>query len=209
MNYGRGFDDMLGTIDKQKTTEQTTDTRYRDIAEYATINVLYQVMGDLRKQGIMITPSLMKGFRDNWERDGEPMDFTHMKAKPSDFVRLLRSTGATSFGKLEDYPSLEKGVADLWQKCRDEYDKNAKDGKYLHAITDPAIRENILDTADEPMTKGIFVHRGKSARELKPGNVVKFYEAGQADDKRNYFYYTKIATAAQKKEKQEERNGFQ
>ncbi|WP_430787374.1 hypothetical protein VBD025_16285 [Virgibacillus flavescens] len=43
---------MLGTIDKQ-----TTDTRFRDIAEYATMAMLVQTMPDLKKQGITVTPA--------------------------------------------------------------------------------------------------------------------------------------------------------
>ncbi|MGX1195843.1 hypothetical protein [Metabacillus sp. SLBN-84] len=162
---------MIGTFN-----ETTTDTRYRDIAEYATMVMLTHVMPDLKKQGITVTPSLMQEFRDKWQRDGAPMDFTHMKAKPSDFVRLLRSTGATSFGKLDAYPTLEKAVADTWVKSREEYDKFVQDGNYLHVITDPDIRANILNQTKEPMRKAFFVHKGRSARALNPGEAVTFYD---------------------------------
>lgn len=175
---------MLGTFDKQ-----TTDTRYRDIAEYATMVMLSQTMGDLKKQGVRVTPSLMQEFRDKWERDGQPMDFTHMKAKPSDFVRLLRSTGATSFGKLDEYPSLEQGVADMWTKSRDEYDKHAQEGNYLHTVIDPVIRSSILDTTNQPMQKAFFIHRGKSARELNPGDAATFYDRKDA----NFTYQATVA----------------
>ncbi|MCR6108748.1 hypothetical protein HXA34_19920 [Salipaludibacillus agaradhaerens] len=162
---------MLGTIDKQ-----ATDVRYQDIAEYATMVMLSQTMGDLKKQGIRVTPSLMQEFRDKWMRDGAPMDFATTKAKPSDFARLLRSTGATSFGKLDEYPSLEEGIEDMWAICRNEYDKHAQEGNYLHAVTDPTIRHTILDGAKEPMQKAFFIHKGGSARELNVGDAVTFYD---------------------------------
>ena len=184
---------MLGTYDKK-----TTDTRYRDIAEYATMVMLSQTMPDLKKQDVRVTPSLMQEFRDKWERDGEPMDFTHMKAKPSDFVKLLRSTGATSFGKLDEAESLEKGVAEMWMTCRDDYDKQAAEGNYLHVVTDPVLRQNILNEANEPMRKAFFVHKGKSARELNPGDTATFYDRKNAD-----FSYQATVTP-----NQNERNGF-
>ncbi|MCC2248973.1 hypothetical protein JUJ52_03245 [Virgibacillus sp. AGTR] len=181
---------MLGTFDKQ-----TTDTRYRDIAEYATMVMLAQTMPDLKKQGITVTPALMQEFRDKWERDGKSMDFTHMKARPSDFVRLLRSTGATSFGSLDDYPTLDEGVKSMWAKCREDYDKHAQDGNYLHTVTDPVIRSNILNAAKEPMRKAFFIHRGKSARELSPGDAATFYDRNNAD-------FTYQVTVAGEKERE-------
>lgn len=189
----RGFTYMIGTFDTK-----TTDIRYRDIAEYATMAMLVQIMPDLKKQGIAATPSLMQEFRDKWTRDGVPMDFTHMKAKPSDFIRLLRSTGATSFGKLDEYPSLEKGVADMWVKCKDEYDMMAEQGNFLHTVTDPDIRKNILDGAKEPMRKAFFIHKGQSARALNPGEAVTFYDRTNPD-----FSYRAAVTAPKA-----ERNGF-
>lgn len=187
---------MLETIDKQ-----ATDIRYRDIAEYATMYMLAQTMPDLKKQGIMVTPALMQELRDKWERDGAPMDFTHMKARPSDFVRLLRSTGATSFGSLDDYPSLEDGVKNMWTKCRDEYDKQVQKGNFLHVITDPVIRENILDASDVPMQKAFFIHKGKSARELNPGDTTTLYD--RTDTTFTYLATVKDGTSGKK-----EREGF-
>ncbi|WP_078598673.1 hypothetical protein [Evansella clarkii] len=190
---------MLGTIEKQ-----TTDTRYQDIAEYATMVMLSQTMGDLKKQGIRVTPSLMQEFRDKWERDGQPMDFATMKAKPSDFVRLLRSTGATSFGKLDEYESLDKGVAEMWALSRSEYDKHAQEGNYLHVVTDPVIRDNILNQADEPMRKAFFVHKEKSARELNPGDAVTFHDRTDAD----FTFKSTVAAAGVAGVAQNERAGF-
>jgi hypothetical protein len=187
---------MIGTFDKQ-----TTDTRYRDIAEYASMYMLAQTMPDLKKQGITVTPALMQELRDKWDRDGEPMDFTHMKARPSDFVRLLRSTGATTFGPLDEYPTLEDGVKNMWVKCRDEYDKRAQEGNYLHVITDPAIRNNILSGSKEPMRKAFFIHKGKSARELNPGDSVTFYD-------RNDEAFRFQATVTEATAEKEERAGF-
>ncbi|PAE87711.1 hypothetical protein [Shouchella clausii] len=189
---------MLGTLEKQ-----TNDIRYQDIAEYATMVMLSQTMVDLKRQGVRVTPSLMQEFRDKWERDGEPMDFSRMKAKPSDFVRLLRSTGATSFGKLDDYPTLEKGVADMWVKCRDEYDKHAKEGNYLHAVTDPSIRDNILNSAKKPMSKALFIHRNQSARTLNPGDRATFYARNDEDF---VFHATVSGLSAEKNPP--EREGF-
>jgi hypothetical protein len=187
---------MIGTVDKQ-----ATDTRYRDIAEYATMYMLVQTMPDLKKQGITVTPVLMQELRDKWERDGAPMAFTHMKARPSDFVRLLRSTGATSFGSLDEYPTLEDGVKNMWTKCRDEYDKQVQEGNYLHVITDPVIRANILDASDVPMRKAFFVHKGKSARELNLGDTTTFYD-------RNDTTFAYIATVKDGTTGKVEREGF-
>ncbi|MGX1266735.1 hypothetical protein RKD55_004679 [Rossellomorea marisflavi] len=184
---------MIGTFDKQ-----TTDTRYRDIAEYASMYMLAQTMPDLKKQGVTVTPALMQELRDKWDRDGEPMDFTHMKARPSDFVRLLRSTGATTFGSLDEFPTLEDGVKNMWVKCRDEYDKRAQEGNYLHVITDPAIRDNILSGSNEPMRKAFFIHKGKSARELNPGDSVTFYDR---NDDAFRFHGTVTEAIAEKKER--------
>lgn len=187
---------MIGTVDKQ-----VTDIRYRDIAEYATMYMLAQTMPDLKKQGITVTPALMQELRDKWERDGAPMDFTHMKARPSDFVRLLRSTGATSFGSLDEYPTLEDAVKNMWTKCRDEYDKQVQEGNYLHVITDPVIRANILDASDVPMRKAFFVHKGKSARELNPGDATTLYD-------RNDTTFTYLATVKDGTSGKKEREGF-
>lgn len=189
---------MIGTFDKQ-----TTDTRYRDIAEYASMYMLAQTMPDLKKQGVTVTPALMQELRDKWDRDGEPMDFTHMKARPSDFVRLLRSTGATTFGTLDDFPTLEDGVKNMWVKCRDEYDKRAQEGNYLHVITDPAIRDSILSGSNEPMRKAFFIHKGKSARELNPGDSVTFYDRN--DDG---FRFQATVKEANVTEDKKERAGF-
>lgn len=166
---------MIGTVD-----QQAIDTRYRDIAEYATMYMLAQTMPDLKKQGIVIKPSLMQEFRDKWERDGAPIDFVNTKARPSDFVRLLRSTGATTFGSLDEYPTLEEGVKNLWAKCVEEYDKQAQEGNYLHVVTDPVIRKNILDGSSTPMRKAFFIHKGKSARTLNPGDSATFYDRTDA-----------------------------
>lgn len=167
---------MLGEFN-----QNTNDARYRDIAEYATMVMLSQTMADLKKQGKRITSSMMQEFRDSWTRDGQPMDFTTMRAKVSDFVNLLRSTGATSFGKLDEYDTLEQAVADTWVKSRDEYDKQAQAGNYLHAVTDPVLRSHIFDNYDQVMSKAFFVHKGKSARALNVGETATFYDRKSGD----------------------------
>lgn len=156
----------------------TNDARYRDLAEYVTMEILKETWEDLRKQNIKITGRLMQAFRDEWTRDGKPMDFTTMRAKASDFERLLRLTGATSFGKLSEDPNkpLSKAISEFWLEKKTEYDQFRERGEYLHVITDPEIRSYILNNTNAPLNKSIFVHRGKSARELNVGEQTTFYD---------------------------------
>lgn len=205
---------MLGVFDKQAidkkagTDVEVNDVRYRDIAEYAAMNMLMETMGDLKKQGVRVTPSLMQEFRDNWKRDGEPMDFSYMRAKPSDFVRLLRSTGATSFGELDNNKALMQGVKEKWEECRDEYDKQAAEGNYLHAITDPVVRGSILDNAKNPMAKALFVHKGTSVRELSPGDTATFYDRKDGSVAFRSGVFELAEEKKESKTSQNERNGF-
>lgn len=168
---------MIGTF-----TEKTNDVRYRDIAEYATMTMLVQVMPDLKKQGITVTPALMQEFRDKWTKNGKPMDFSTMKASPRDFSNLLLSTGATSFGTLGNNVSeLEAGIRKAWADCIAEYDKLAEQGVYIHAVTDPDIRRNVLSGVNGPVNKAFFLHKGKSARELREGEATTFYDRKTQD----------------------------
>ncbi|MGC6586646.1 hypothetical protein ACPV3A_16965 [Paenibacillus sp. Dod16] len=156
--------------------ENTNDRRYRDLAEYITMRMLSQVIPDLKMKGITATASMMQGFRDNWEQNGVRFDFTTMRVRPSDVIRLLRGTGATSFGEIGDNDSLEAGVADFWKKCVVEYDDAAEKGNFLHVVTDPEIRQFVLSNGQAPMSKAFFVHRGKSLREMNPGDSVTLYD---------------------------------
>ncbi|KQY90993.1 hypothetical protein ASD24_24670 [Paenibacillus sp. Root52] len=154
----------------------TNDRRYRDLAEYITMRMLTQVMPDLKKQGITVTASIMQRFRDRWEQNGTPINFTTMKVKPSDVARLLRSTGASSFGEIDDNDKLEVGITEFWKKCVVEYDQAAAQGNYLHVITDPEIRQYVLQNGDSPMSKAFFVSKGKSLREMNSGDAVTLYD---------------------------------
>lgn len=185
---------MLGNFD-----DKTNDVRYRDIVEYATMGMLTQLIPELKKQNKVVTPAIMQELRDKWHRDGKPMDFSKMKVRTDDFVRLLRSTGAASFGKLDKFKTLEDGVLDAWKKSVAEYDKQLAKGNYLHAVTDPVMREHILDNSEQVMTKAFFIHKGKSARTLNPGDEVVFYDL---KDESHTFKY-KVADAPQN-----QRNGF-
>ena len=185
---------MLGNFD-----DKTNDVRYRDIAEYATMAMMTQLIPELKKQNKVVTPAVMQELRDKWHRDGKPMDFSTMKATPSDFVRLLRSTGAASFGKLDKFKTLEEGVLDAWKKSVADYDKELAKGNYLHVVTDPVIREHILENSDQVMTKAFFIHKGKSARTLNPGDEVVFHD--RKDE--NYSFTSKVIEAPQN-----QRDGF-
>lgn len=160
---------MLG----MKTTD-TNDVRYRDLVEYAAMSMLLEVRDDLKKKGVIATASKMREFRDNWSRNGQPMDFGTMKAGISDFATLLQSTGATSFGSLDKGKSLKDGIKDKWVELKEDYDAAAATGMYLHTTIDPVLREHILDHLDAPINRGLIVHEGKSARELSVGDSVEF-----------------------------------
>jgi hypothetical protein len=162
---------MIGQYGKN-----TNDRRYRDLAEYITMRMLTQVIPDLKQKGITVTASVMQQFRDGWEQNGLPFDFTTMRVKQSDVVRLLRGTGATSFGELGENESLEAGVVDFWKNCVAEYDNAAAEGNFLHVVTDPEIRQHVLRNGQGPMSKAFFVHRGKSLREMNPGDPVTLYD---------------------------------
>lgn len=151
----------------------TNDVRYRDLVEYAAMNMLLEVREDLAKKGVTATVSKMREFRDNWQRNGQPMDFGTMKAGISDFAALLRSTGATSFGALDSGKSLNDGIKERWTALVAEYDTAAASGLYLHATTDPVLREYILDHM-EPINRGVIVHEGLSVREMPLGYSVEF-----------------------------------
>lgn len=169
---------MLGTHNQEI---ETNPTQYQDIAEYATMAMLSQTMADLKQQGVKVTASTMQSFRDSWQRDGQPMDFATVRPKVSDFVALLRSTGATSFGRLDDGQSLEEGIQQAWVKARSDYKAQAAKGIYLHAVTDPVLRGHIFEQNNSFMTKAVFSHKGRSARELNPGETVQFHDkTGQA-----------------------------
>lgn len=170
--------------------ENTNDRRYRDLAEYITMRMLSQVIPDLNKKGITVTPSMMQEFRDSWEQNGQPFDFTTMRVRQSDIVRLLRGTGATSFGEIGDNETLESGVADFWKKCVGEYDNSAAQGNFLHVVTDPEIRQHVLRNGQSPMSKAFFVHRGKSLREMNLGDSVTLYDRTDAT-----YQYTSRVTA--------------
>ncbi|MEW4426044.1 hypothetical protein AB1I68_00955 [Paenibacillus pabuli] len=170
---------MIGQYGKN-----TNDRRYRDLAEYITMRMLTQVVPDLKQKGITVTASMMQRFRDGWERNGLTLDFTTMLVKPSDVVRLLRGTGATSFGEMGGNDTLEAGVKDFWKKCVVEYDNAAAQGNFLHVVTDPEIRQHVLRNGQGPMSKAFFVHREKSLREMNPGDPVTLYD--RVDTKYQY-----------------------
>ncbi|MEK4277706.1 hypothetical protein [Paenibacillus sp. FSL R7-0026] len=170
--------------------ENTNDRRYRDLAEYITMRMLSQVIADLNKKGITVTARMMQGFRDRWEQNGKQVDFTTMLAKPSDIIRLLRSTGATSFGEIGGNETLVAGVTEFWKKCVVEYDNAAAKGNFLHVVTDPEIRQQVLSNGDVPMSKAFFVHRGKSIRELNPGDSVTLYDRFDP----SYQYKSRVST---------------
>lgn len=156
------------------------DVRYRDIAEYASMVMLWETATDLKNQGKKVTSRTMREYRDAWTRDGENMDFTNMKARITDFENLIRSTGATSFGAMDNYPTLREGVLATWENTVKEYDDRARRGEFLHAVTDPDIRKYILDNGSQPMAKAFFVHNGKSVRELNSGDSVAFNDRNGA-----------------------------
>lgn len=152
----------------------TNDVRYRDLVEYAAMSMLLETKDDLKKKGITLTPSKMREFRDNWARNGQRMDFGTMRAGISDFTALLQSTGATTFGSLDDGKALNVGISDKWKQLVADYDASAAKGMYLHATTDPVLREHILDHMDSPINRGLIVHEGKSARTLNVGDAANF-----------------------------------
>ncbi|WP_145142343.1 hypothetical protein [Paenibacillus sp. Y412MC10] len=179
--------------------ENTNDRRYRDLAEYITMRMLSQIIPDLKKKGIIVTASMMQEFRDGWKQNDQPFDFTTMRVRQSDLVRLLRGTGATSFGELGGNESLEAAVPDFWKKCVVEYDNAAAQGNFLHVVTDPEIRQHVLRNGQAPMSKAFFVHRGKSLREMNPGDSVTLYDRTDA----SYQYASRVTSGVAP-----ERDGF-
>ncbi|MBD7970323.1 hypothetical protein [Paenibacillus gallinarum] len=159
-----------------KYGENTNDRRYRDLAEYITMRMLSQIIPDLKKKGITVTARMMQEFRDTWEQNGQTFDFTTMRVRQSDVVRLLRDTGATTFGEIGGNDTLEEGVTSFWKKCVEEYDNAAAKGNFLHVVTDPEIRHHVLRNGQTPMSKAFFVHRSKSLREMNPGDSVTLYD---------------------------------
>lgn len=159
----------------------TNELRTRDLAEYATMKMLMEVIPDLKRQGKVLTVPMMQEFRDAWRKNGEPMDFSVHKPSPLDFQRLLSSTGATNFGEviMKDYgektraDNLTEGFKRMWIAAKDEYDAAVNAGHYLHVITDPEIRAEFIANIDQPFNKAIFAHKGSSLRALNPGDPVE------------------------------------
>lgn len=175
---------MLGTFN-----ENMNDVRYRDLAEYATMLMLLETRADLKAKGVVVTTQRMRDFRDNWTRDGVPMDFSTMRASSTDFANLLKSTGATTFGSLDKGQTLAEGITAKWKEAVTEYDKLAAQGVFVHTTTDPVLRDRIFDHADQPLSKGIVVHKGKSARELTAGDDVVFHSRKDP----NFAFNAKVA----------------
>lgn len=164
--HGEGFDNMIGRFD-----DGTNTVVYRDLAEYATMAALWKTVPSLTKQGKTVTATMMQKFRDEWtNRDGVPFDFTTMKPTAADLERLVRSTGATSFGSLDEAKTLQAGLTKLWGDARAEYYKQVELGNFIHVVTDPEIREHVLAGAGVSV-KAFFAHKGKSLRELEAGDT--------------------------------------
>lgn len=154
--------------------EGTNPAKYRDLAEYATMVMLSNTFDSLQKQGNVPTPERLQRFRDEWTRNGQPMDFATMKANTRDFANLLALTGADDYGKLgKPGDDLTSTISEAWTKARETYNKAFDNGIHMHVITDPEIRDYIFDQkSGAPINKAIFAHRGKSLREMNPGDAV-------------------------------------
>lgn len=163
-------------------SEGTTSRRYRDIAEYATMKMLLQTMPDLQSRGVNTTVREMLAIRDSWvDGKGNPIDLTTSMAKASDFERLLKSTGAQSFGTLGTSDNLRDGIGKMWSDSVKEYDSNVAKGIYLHAVTDPELREHIpfITPTSVEINRATFERRGKSARDVVTGDTVAFYRGNE------------------------------
>ena len=162
----RGLTIMLGRF-----TPDTTDVRYRDVAEYIAMRALIETMPDLTRQGKKVTATMMQKFRDAWTRDGVPMDFATMKMRGTDLENLIKSTGATSFGAIDanKAKSLQENIVAFSTRVSREYDAEMQKGNFLHVVTDPVIREHVLAGIGN-VSKAVFVHKGASLRTLNSGD---------------------------------------
>lgn len=180
---------MLGKFDEQTMRKQFNDNEsnydalvkksivYRDRSEYRTMRLLAQTIPSLTKQGTTVKPSDMQGFRSEWKnRNGKPMDFATMLANPTDIENLLRSTGATSFGELDKYPTLQEGIRDKWNEYGKDYNKFVKNGVYPHVLTDLELRGELVSNTDKTMNQAVFLHRGKSLRSADAGSSVMLFD---------------------------------
>lgn len=146
-----------------------------DLTEYAAMWYLAHAFKSLSsQQEDPIRPSDIQRLRDAWQRDGVPFDADTMNPKPSDFANLLRGTGASSFGELDKYDSLEEGILKTWGTMRSGFLKAREAGQYIHVISDPYVRANVLKNGVDGnvMAKAYFVHEGASLRAVESGKDV-------------------------------------
>lgn len=151
-------------------------TNKHDLTEYAALWFLAKALPSIQsQQEDALRPSDIQRLRDNWLRDGVPFDTDTMNPKASDFANLLRGTGATSFGDLDKFDSLEDAVKANWGPMRDGFLKAREAGQFIHTITDPYVRREVLanpEIAGTAFSKAYFIHQGTSLREVEPGKPV-------------------------------------
>lgn len=159
---------MIGRYDETHANPRT----YRDMAEYVSMRMVLDVVQGMRQNnnGSMSVDDIRK-LRDNWTRDGEVIDFSRHKARPSDFVNLLRATGQTDLGVLGSVndENLADTLKDKWKEYRDVYKESEKNGVFLHSIADPELRDTVYASADA-FRRPIVASKGASLRDLNPGD---------------------------------------
>lgn len=177
---------MLGVYN-----DKTNPRLYRDAAEYATMEILRTVIAQLRERNIKPTARLLQAYRDNWMKNGRVMDFETMKATPLDFVNLLRMTGAKTFQGIPLYDvdsemsqKLQDAITNKWTEAVSEYKESAKNGRYLHVITDPVIRSHVINHTnvnDSIHAKAVFYTENKSLREMNVGDSVVLLDRNRSE----------------------------
>lgn len=178
--YGRTGDDLdfSTTISSQAPDVNSID--YQNTVEYAFANIVCAAKDDLKRAGITLTRDEICRIRDNWKENGEVLDFTTKRVTFAHLKGILEATGVSDFSSFAG-SDLEKTLREQWDKSRDEYMTNKNQGLYLHAISDPILRNNVL-TEQAPTLKHAFVtHRGKSLRELEDGDSVVLYDRSGND----------------------------
>lgn len=156
--------------------DETNSTRYRDVLELIAMRLYVEhTIPEKRRNGEKVHTSDVKSWRDAWvNNEGQPIDISTHRIGTRDIVRILESSGidpeSVHGGNLETFANnFAKETAKM-------YDDNVKNGLYIHTVSDPEIREHILDRNDASLKKAIFTHKGKSLRELNEGEKVELYD---------------------------------
>lgn len=163
---------MIG--DHSKGTETI---ERRNASEYAMFRILFELRHDYKRRGMAFTANTLTSLRDSWQlaNSRRTVDFAYDRPTVSDIERLLRGTGVTSFGELGTSDTLRTGIRKMWGDAVNEYRREAKEGRYLHTISDPEFREHVLDHIDGKKF-GVYAVKDRSFRDMSIGDDIELYD---------------------------------